>query len=104
MFEYAHALKLCEEFGLCARYNLILGYPGETKSALLETIKIIKLLYGYSPPRISMFSMQLGSNCSKSQEKNKKGIEYFWATVSEQESLIMKNKHYLKIRFSVEVF
>jgi ribosomal peptide maturation radical SAM protein 1 len=64
-----YAIRLCEENGIQAQYNLITHYPGVPGHEVEEMIQIIPLLFGYRPPGLTDFYLDRGSRVYLSPDR-----------------------------------
>jgi ribosomal peptide maturation radical SAM protein 1 len=64
-----YAIRLCEENGIQAQYNLITHYPGVPGQEVEEMIHNIPLLFGYRPPGLTDFYLDRGSRIYISPER-----------------------------------
>jgi|GEM_PF-2733472 len=59
--ENVYSVRLCEERGVHAQYNLLTHYPGVPRGEVEEMLGMIPLLFGYRPPHLSEFYLDRGS-------------------------------------------
>lgn len=64
---YVSNEKLIDRFNIIAQSgiaysaNLIIGFPGETRSLIMETVEFVKKIYGYDTLTVSMFTPYHGT-------------------------------------------
>lgn len=59
--ENIYCVRLCEERGIQAQYNLLTHYPGVPRREVEEMIALLPQLFGYRPPQLSEFYLDRGS-------------------------------------------
>jgi anaerobic magnesium-protoporphyrin IX monomethyl ester cyclase len=68
--------KLIEQFDIIANseiafsINLIIGFPGETRDLIMDTVRFVKQIRGYDAITVSMFTPYHGTELRKVAEKN----------------------------------
>ncbi len=62
--------KVIAESGIAFSVNLIVGFPGETRELIMETVELARIIKGYDTITVSMFTPYHGTELRKVAEKN----------------------------------
>ncbi len=57
--------NIIAESGIAFSANLIIGFPGETRSLIMETVDLVRRIYGYDTITVSMFTPYNGTELRK---------------------------------------
>lgn len=59
--ELLKRFKIIEESGIAFSINLIIGFPGETRELIMDTVEFVRLISGYDTLTVSMFTPYHGT-------------------------------------------
>lgn len=65
-----HHFGIIAESGIAFSINLIIGFPGETRELVFDTIDLVRQLHGYDTITVSMFTPYHGTELRKVAENN----------------------------------
>ena len=59
--EIIDSFKVIEESGIAFSVNLIIGFPGETRELVMETVELVRQIKGYDTITVSIFTPYRGT-------------------------------------------
>ena len=68
--QVVEAFKVIEKSGIAFSLNLIIGFPGETKDLVIETVNLVKKIKGYDALTVSIFTPYRGTVLREIAVKN----------------------------------
>lgn len=68
--QVVEAFKVIEKSGIAFSLNLIIGFPGETRDLVIETINLVKKISGYDALTVSIFTPYRGTVLREIAVKN----------------------------------
>ena len=68
--EIIDSFKTIHNSGIAFSVNLIIGFPGETRELVMETVELVKQIHGYDTITVSIFTPYRGTVLQKIAVKN----------------------------------
>ena len=68
--EIIESFKVIHNSGIAFSVNLIIGFPGETRDLVMETVELVKQIHGYDTITVSIFTPYRGTVLQKIAVKN----------------------------------